>query len=72
MSILLMGKTRIIKKIIPGFGRLLLLVTMLFNVSIAAAAENTLESVTYSTLPGNRLQIVLGMTKAMEKPLSFT
>ena len=72
MSILIMGKTRIIKKIIPGFGRLLLLVTVLFNMSIAAAAENTLESVTYSTLPGNRLQIVLGMTRAMEKPLSFT
>jgi len=72
MSILIMGTTRIIKKIIPGFGRLLLLVTVLFNMSIAAAAENTLESVTYSTLPGNRLQIVLGMTRAMEKPLSFT
>jgi type IV pilus assembly protein PilQ len=72
MSILIMGKTRIIKKINPGFSRLLLLVTVLFSTSIAAAAENTLESVTYSTLPGNRLQIVLGMTKAMEKPLSFT
>jgi len=67
-----MGKTRIIKKIIPGFGRLLLLVTVLFNTSIAVAAENTLESVTYSTLPGNRLQIVLGMASATEKPLSFT
>ena len=72
MSILIMGKTRIIKKIIPGFGRLLLLVTVLFNMSIAVAAENTLESVTYSTLPGNRLQIVLSMTRATEKPLSFT
>jgi type IV pilus assembly protein PilQ len=41
-------------------------------MSIAAAAENTLESVTYSTLPGNRLQIVLGMSSAVEKPLSFT
>jgi type IV pilus assembly protein PilQ len=67
-----MGKTRIIKKIIPGFGRLLLLVTVLFNMGNAVAAENTLESITYSTLPGNRLQIVLGMTSAMEKPLSFT
>ena len=72
MSILIMGKTRIIKKIIPGFGRLLLLLTVLFNMGIAVAAENTLESITYSTLPGNRLQIVLGMTSAMEKPLSFT
>jgi type IV pilus assembly protein PilQ len=67
-----MGTTRRIKKIIPGFSRLLLLVTVLFNMSIAAATENTLESVTYSTLPGNRLQIVLGMTKEMDKPLSFT
>jgi type IV pilus assembly protein PilQ len=67
-----MGTTRIIKNIIPGFSRLLLLVTVLFNMSIVAAAENTLESVTYSTLPGNRLQIVLGMTKEMDKPLSFT
>ena len=72
MSILIMGTTRRIKKIIPGFSRLLLLITVLFNMSIATAAENSLESVTYSTLPGNRLQIVLGMSKAMEKPLSFT
>ncbi|MBT8439803.1 MAG: type IV pilus secretin PilQ, partial [Gammaproteobacteria bacterium] len=72
MSILIMGTTRRIKTKIPGFSRLLLLVTVLFNISIAAATENTLESVTYSTLPGNRLQIVLGMTKEMDKPLSFT
>jgi len=72
MSILKMGTTLRIKKIIPGFSRLLLLVTVLFNMGIATAAENTLESVTYSTLPGNRLQIVLGMTKEMDKPLSFT
>jgi len=72
MSILKMGTTLRIKKIIPGFSRLLLLVTVLFNMSIATAAENTLESVTYSTLPGNRLQIVLGMTKEVDKPLSFT
>ena len=72
MSILIMGTTRRIKTIIPGFSRLLLLVTVLFNIGIATATENTLESVTYSTLPGNRLQIVLGMTKEMDKPLSFT
>jgi type IV pilus assembly protein PilQ len=72
MSILIMGTTRRIINIAPGFSRLLLLVTVLFNISIAAAAENTLESVTYSTLPGNRLQIVLGMTRQMDKPLSFT
>ncbi len=72
MSILIMGTTRRIKKIIPGFSRLLLLVTVLFNFGVAAAANNSLESVTYSTLPGNRLQIVLEMTKETAKPLSFT
>ncbi len=72
MSILKMGTTRRIIKIIPGFSRLLLLVTVLFNISVAAAANNTLESVNYSTLPGNRLQIVLGMSQETDKPLSFT
>jgi len=71
MSILTMGTTRRIKKIIPGFSRLLLLLTVLSNTGLAAAG-NTLESVTYSTLPGNRLQIVLGMTQPTDKPLSFT
>ena len=72
MSILTMGTTRRIKTIIPGFSRLLLLATVLFNLGIATAKANTLESVTYSTLPGNRLQIVLGMTQPTQKPLSFT
>ncbi|MGD2052693.1 MAG: type IV pilus secretin PilQ [Gammaproteobacteria bacterium] len=72
MSILTMGTTRRIKTIIPGISRLLLLVTVLFNAGYAAAAQNTLESVTYSTLPGNRLQIVLGMSQETAKPLSFT
>jgi type IV pilus assembly protein PilQ len=67
-----MGTTRRIKNIKPGISRLLLLVTVLFNAGYAAAAQNTLESVTYSTLPGNRLQIVLGMSQQTEKPLSFT
>ena len=49
-----------------------MLVTVLLNAGAAAAAQNTLESVTYSTLPGNRLQIVLGMTRETAKPLSFT
>ncbi|MGB5679719.1 MAG: type IV pilus secretin PilQ [Gammaproteobacteria bacterium] len=51
---------------------MLLLVTVLFNIGVAGAAQNTLESVTYSTLPGNRLQIVLGMSQETPKPLSFT
>ncbi len=76
MNIAIMGTTRRIKNIIPGISPilsgLLLLATVLFNTSIAAAAGNKLESVTYSTLPGSRLQIVLGMTEEATKPLSFT
>ena len=72
MSIQTLGTSRRIKTIIPGISRLLLLVTVVFNINIAGAAENTLESVSYSTLPGNRLQIVLGMSKETSKPLSFT
>ena len=72
MSILITGTTRRIKRIMPGFSRVLLLAATLCNASIAAAAQNTLESVTYSTLPGNRLQIVLKMTQETQKPLSFT
>ncbi len=71
MSILITATTPRIK-IIRGFSRLLLLVTVVFNMSIATAAQNSLESVTYTTLPGNRLQIVLGMTQVTDKPLSFT
>ncbi|MBT8129076.1 MAG: type IV pilus secretin PilQ [Gammaproteobacteria bacterium] len=67
-----MGITRRIKTIIPGFSRLLLLSTVMFNIGVDAAVANTLESVTYSTLPGNRLQIVLGLTEPTQKPLSFT
>jgi type IV pilus assembly protein PilQ len=67
-----MGKSRRIITINPGISSLLLLVTVLFNIGVAGAAQNTLESVTYSTLPGNRLQIVLGMSQETPKPLSFT
>ena len=72
MSILTMGTSRRIKTIIPGISRLLLIITVLFNTNIAGAADNALESVSYSTLPGNRLQIVLGMSQQTPKPLSFT
>ena len=72
MSITIMGTSRRIKTKIPGISRLLLLVTVLFNIGVVSAAQNSLESVTYSTLPGNRLQIVLGMSQETPKPLSFT
>ena len=38
----------------------------------ATAAENTIKSVQYSTLPGNRLQIALELSDHAVEPLSFT
>ena len=69
MKTLVAGFTR--KIISASLLKLLLLFTALTSASISYAA-NTLESVTYSTLPGNRLQIVLGMSEPSAQPLSFT
>jgi len=51
------------------FSFVLLLLSSL-NVQIAFA-ENSIEEITYSSLPGNRLQINVRLTDASEKPLSF-
>ena len=40
--------------------------------SVVAAAQNMIESVQYSSLPGNRIQVTLSMTETAVKPLSFT
>jgi type IV pilus assembly protein PilQ len=37
----------------------------------SAYAANNIEEITYSSLPGNRLQISIRLTNATEKPLSF-
>jgi len=42
-----------------------------FNLQLANAANNNIEEITYSSLPGNRLQINVRLTSASEKPLSF-
>jgi len=42
-----------------------------FNLQLANAANNNIEEITYSSLPGNRLQINIRLTSASEKPLSF-
>ncbi len=47
-------------------------VTACMAGNIASAAQNSIESIQYSTLPGNRIQIVLSMTEQAVKPLSFT
>lgn len=56
-----------------GMNRLLSLVALLLCMgSSIASAQNMIESIQYSTLPGNRLQITLGMSQEAVKPLSFT
>ncbi len=54
-----------------------LLATMLaisagIGSSMAMAASNSIESIQYSSLPGNRIQIILSMSEQAVKPLSFT
>jgi type IV pilus assembly protein PilQ len=52
---------------------LLTLCTLLLCLgSTLATAQNMIENVQYSSLPGNRLQIVLSMSEQAVKPLSFT
>ena len=57
------------------FSRLLMTVfavTACVVSGFAVAAQNSIESIQYSTLPGNRIQIVLSMSEQAVKPLSFT
>ena len=58
---------------VSGMGRFITLTLLLFGMmSSFAFAANTLETVQYNTLPGNRLQVILGMSEEAVKPLSFT
>ena len=41
------------------------------NLQAANAATNNIEEITYSSLPGNRLQINIRLSDIAEKPLSF-
>ena len=54
----------------------LLLLVLIVLLSIpkgpAFASTNAIESIRYSSLPGNRLQIIFGMAQQASKPLSFT
>ncbi len=54
-------------------GALLLATLVLAQISFSGiASANSLEAITYSTLPGNRLQIALQLSEPAEKPRSFT
>ena len=56
-----------------GWNKLLTVFTLLLCMgSTLASAQNTIESIQYNTLPGNRLQVILAMSETAVKPLSFT
>ncbi len=50
----------------------LLSISALTLISTALFAQNSLENVDFSTLPGNKLQVALEMASAPSDPLSFT
>ena len=51
---------------------LLLLLGFMALKPASAASPSAIESVRYATLPGNRVQIILGMDREVQTPLSFT
>ena len=57
-----------------GANKLLTFLAFLLCLSShsASASQNTIESIQYNNLPGNRLQITLEMSEKAVKPLSFT
>ncbi len=57
---------------INTFLSLLFLLGFLALKPADAAALSAIESVRYATMPGNRVQIILGMDREVQTPLSFT
>ena len=47
------------------------MLVMLSGLSFQSASANTIEEVTYTSLPGNRLQVNVRLTDVAERPLSF-
>lgn len=62
----------LIKNTVSGLNKLLTFVAILTCVTSTLTYANTIESIEYTTLQGNRLQISIGMTERAVKPLSFT
>jgi len=56
--------------LVSNLGKFIALI--LFCMMSNAVAANTIESVQYNTLTGNRIQIILAMSDEAVKPLSFT
>lgn len=63
--------TSILKKLAVAYSLCLLVSTSLYS-SLSIAANNSIEAIRYTTLPGNRIQIIVDMSKMAQKPLSFT
>ena len=49
----------------------MLVIFTAFNLSYVCANANNIEEVTYTSLPGNRLQVNIRLTELADKPLSF-
>ena len=49
-----------------------LLIGLFTGNQVSAETLSSIESVRYATLPGNRVQIILGMDREVKTPLSFT
>lgn len=59
-------------RVIKGVG-ILLTMLLMFLVSVQAQAQNSLSDITYSTLPGDKVQIKLKLDQALSsEPASFT
>ena len=61
-----------IKNTISGLNTLLVFVAIMLCMTSTLSHANTIESIQYTTLQGNRLQIAVAMTESAVKPLSFT
>jgi type IV pilus assembly protein PilQ len=64
-----LGYTR--KLLYSGF-LLIVVLCLMFQGQLYAQVTNTLEDISFNTLPGNRLQIALRMAEPAVKPLDFT
>jgi len=49
-----------------------LLIGLFTGTQVTAESLSSIESVRYATLPGNRVQIILGLDREVKTPLSFT
>jgi len=73
MNITITKNHNLANALYSGLKSLMLLTILLcFGNASAAVNQNMIKSIQYNTLPGNRLQIILDMSRKAVKPLSFT